>query len=100
MGSPQQISGWLRSGAEPSLFAVAMETIYAFIYRLGQKDEELWRCLARRRKKRRALRSRPSRDRIKGRVSIHDRPGSVDDRSEMGHWPLGDASITCQLIGG
>jgi IS30 family transposase len=97
--SPQQISGWLRSGAEPSLFAVAMETIYAFIYRLGQKNEELWRYLARRRKKRRALRSRPSRDRIKDRVSIHDRPRSVDDRSEMGHWPYGDASIACRLTG-
>ena len=90
--SPQQISGWLRSGAEPGLCAIAMETIYSFIYRAGQKADELWRCLARRRRKRRSLRSRPSRDTIKGRVSIHERPESVDDRSELGHWPISDAS--------
>ena len=30
--SPQQISGWLRSGVEAGLRTVAMETIYAFIY--------------------------------------------------------------------
>jgi IS30 family transposase len=29
--SPGQISGWLKSGAEPGLCALAMETIYAFI---------------------------------------------------------------------
>ena len=92
--SPQQISGWLRSGAEPGLRAVAMETIHAFIYRAGQKAEELWRYLARRRKKRRSLRSRPSRDTIKDRVSIHERPESVTDRSELGHWE-GDL-IICQ----
>lgn len=92
--APQQISGWLQSGAEPGLRAVAMETIYALIYRAGQKAEELWRYLARRRKKRRSLRSRPSRDTIKDRVSIHERPESVSDRSELGHWE-GDL-IICQ----
>ena len=84
--SPQQISGWLSTGAEPGLSAVAMETIYAFIYRAGQKAEELWRYLARRRKKRRPLRRRPARDIIKDRVSIHDRPGEVASRAEAGHW--------------
>ena len=84
--SPQQISGWLQSGAEAGLRAVAMETVYAFIYRAGQKGEELWRYLARRRKRRRALRSRPSRDTIKDRVSIHERPDEVDQRGELGPW--------------
>ena len=84
--SPQQISGWLKSGTERGLGTVAMETIYAFIYRAGQKAEGLWRYLARRRRTRRPLRSRPSRDTIKDRVSIHERPGSVADRSEAGHW--------------
>jgi IS30 family transposase len=92
--SPQQISGWLQSGAEAGLRAVSMETIYAFIYRVGQKAEELWRYLARRRKKRRALRSRPSRDAIKDRVSIHERPEEIDDRGAVGHWE-GDLVI-CQ----
>ena len=92
--SPQQISGWLGSGAEPGLRAVCMETVYAFIYRARQKAEELWRTLVRRRRKRRSLRARPSRDTIKDRVSIHERPESIDDRSELGHWE-GDL-IICQ----
>ena len=92
--SPQQISGWLRSGAEPGLRAVCMETLYAFVYRARQKTEELWRYLVRRRARRRSLRARPSRDTIKDRVSIHERPESVNDRSELGHWE-GDL-IICQ----
>lgn len=84
--SPQQISGWLRAGNEPGLGAIAMETIYSFIYRAEQKTEELWRYLARRRKKRQPLRSRPARDIIKDRVSIHDRPDEVATRCEAGHW--------------
>lgn len=89
--SPQQISGWLRSGAELGLRAVTMETIYAFIYRTGQKAEQLWRFLARRHKRRRKPTARPSRDTIKHRVSIHERPERVNDRSELGHWPISDA---------
>ena len=92
--SPQQISGWLQSGAEPGLSAIAAETVYTFIYRAAQKAEQLWAYLARRRKKRRALRSRPPRDTIKDRVSIHDRPENADQRAELGHWE-GDL-IICQ----
>ncbi len=84
--SPEQISGWLKSGAEPGLCALAMETIYAFIYRARQKAEELWRYLTRRRRTRRPLRARAPRDTIKDRVSIHERPQNVADRSEVGHW--------------
>ena len=92
--SPQQISGWLQSGAELGLRAVAMETIYAFLYRDGQKAEQLWRFLARRHKRRRKPAARRSRDTIKDRVSIHERPEEVNDRSEIGHWE-GDL-IICQ----
>jgi IS30 family transposase len=84
--SPQQISGWLHSGVETGLRAVAMETVYAFIYRAGQKSDELWRYLTRRRRTRRALHTRRSRDTIKNRVSIHDRPESINNRSQIGHW--------------
>ena len=62
------------------------ETIYAFIYRASQKAEQLWRYLTRRHKRRRSLRSRPSRDTIKDRVSIHERPKNADARTEVGHW--------------
>jgi IS30 family transposase len=84
--SPEQIAGWLKSGAERGLRAIGCETIYAFIYRAGQKAAELWRYLARRRKRRRPLRSRPARDLIKDRASIHERPEIVDSRDEAGHW--------------
>src|SRR2546429_8675970 len=62
------------------------ETIYAFIYRAAQRAEQLWRYLTRRHKRRRARRSRPSQDTIKDRVSIHERPKTVDGRTEGGHW--------------
>jgi IS30 family transposase len=84
--SPEQISGWLRQGVERKLRAVACETIYAFIYRSAQKAEGLWRYLARRHKRRKPAKARPSRDKIKDRASIHDRPANVESRAEAGHW--------------
>jgi IS30 family transposase len=84
--SPEQIAGWLQSGAERGLRTIGCETIYAFIYRAAQKTAALWRYLARRRKRRRPLRARPARDVIKDRVSIHNRPSTVESRNEPGHW--------------
>ena len=84
--TPEQISGWLKSGNEPRLRAIGCETIYAFIYRTGQKAEALWRYLTRRHKRRRPRRARASRDAIKDRASIHDRPETIESRSEAGHW--------------
>ena len=76
--TPEQISGWLKGGNERRLRAVNCETIYAFIYRAAQRAEQLWRYLTRRHKRRRPRRSRPSQDTIKDRVSIHERPKTVD----------------------
>jgi IS30 family transposase len=84
--TPEQISGWLKAGNERRLRAVGCETIYAFIYRAYQKAEQLWRYLTRRHKRRRPRRSRPSPDTIKDRVSIHERPKTIDARPEAGHW--------------
>ena len=84
--TPEQISGWLKAGNERRLRAVGCETIYAFIYRAYQKAEQLWRYLTRRHKRRRPRRSRPSRDTIKDRASIHERPKTIDARTEAGHW--------------
>ncbi len=74
--SPEQISGWLAAGHE-HLRRVCPETIYRFIYRASQKTRQLWRYLTRRRKHRRPLKTRPSRDTIKDRNSIHDRPRAI-----------------------
>ena len=85
--TPEQISGWLKSGNEPWLRAIGCETIYAFIYRAdAQKAAALWRYLTRRHKRRRPRRARASRDAIKDRASIHDRPKTVEGRGEAGHW--------------
>jgi IS30 family transposase len=84
--SPEQIAGWLKQGAEPNLRPIVTETIYAFIYRASQKADELWRYLLRRRRTRRPLRARRSRDTIQDKRSIHERPSSVQDRGEVGHW--------------
>ena len=80
--TPEQISGWLKGGNERRLRAVGCETIYAFIYRAAQRAEQLWRYLTRRHKRRRPRRSRASQDTIKDRVSIHERPKTVDGRTE------------------
>jgi IS30 family transposase len=73
----------LKGGNERRLRAVGCETIYAFIYRAAQRAEQLWRYLTRRHKRRRPRRSRHT---IKDRVSIHERPKTVDGRTEGGHW--------------
>ena len=86
MRTPEQISGWLKGRNEPRLRAVGCETIYAFIYRAAQKAEQLWRYLTRHHKRRRPPRSRPSRDTINDRVSIHERPETIAARTEAGHW--------------
>src|SRR5271169_1957652 len=83
--TPEQISGWLKSGNEPRLRAIGCETIYAFIYRTAQKAAALCRYLTRRHKRRRPRRARASRDAIKGRASIHDRPKTIEGRGEAGH---------------
>ena len=84
--TPEQIAGWLKAGHECGLRALGFEAIYAFVYRAARKGEDLWRYLTRRHKRRRPRRARPSRDRIKDRASIHDRPRDVEGRATIGHW--------------
>ena len=83
--APEQIAGWLKAGNERGLRALGFEAIYAFINRVAHKGEDLWRYLRRCHKRRRPRRSRPSRDTIKDRVSIHQRPKNIDARTEVGH---------------
>ena len=71
---------------EPRLRAIGCETIYAFIYRTAQKAEALWRYLTRRQSAVSQRHARPSRDAIKDRASIHDRPETIESRGEAGHW--------------
>ena len=84
--TPEQIAGWLKAGHERGLRALSFEAIYAFIYRAARKGEDLWRYLTRRHRRRKQRRARPSRDAIKDRASIHDRPKEIEDRADAGHW--------------
>ena len=83
--TPEQIAGWLKSGAE-RLGTISHEAIYAWIYGRSQRRARLWQLLPRRKGKRGFRPARTPRVAIKDRSSIHDRPETVDDRSEGGHW--------------
>src|SRR5918999_6074897 len=84
--TPEQIAGWLKRGEERGLRTVATETIYAFVHRAGQKGEKLWQLLPRGRARRGRRRAREPRSTIVERRSIHDRPETVQERKEAGHW--------------
>ena len=66
---------------------VSPETLYAWIYGLGRKERQVRQYLPRGHKKRRKRRGRKVHsDRIRWRVSIHDRPVDVESRIIFGHW--------------
>ncbi len=103
--SPQQIAGWLmREHPDDEDKRVSHETIYRSLYIQARgvlKKELLEHLRAKRsiRRSRHASLKRNGLGQIKDAVSISERPASVEDRAVPGHWPLGDASITCQLTG-
>lgn len=84
---------------------VSHETIYRslFIQTRGVLKKELLTHLRATRSIRRSRHDTLKRSglgRFNDAVSIRDRPAEADDRAVPGHWPLGDAGITCQLTGG
>lgn len=86
--TPEEISGRLpiEFPDDPKM-RVSTETLYAWIYSPSQQHRRLWQYLARGQKKRRRLKGRSvCTERIKYRVSIHERPVEVDTRAEFGHW--------------
>jgi len=103
--SPEQIAGWLkRAFPKEAHKQVSHETIYRSlnIQARGVLKKELLDHLRAKRTVRRSKHASLKRNglgQIKDAVSISERPASVEDRAISGHWPLGDASITCQLIG-
>lgn len=88
--SPEQISGWLKkSYAGEKNYQISHESIYDYIYRhaKGYLRRVLIKSLRRSKRIRKKLRvKRGKRGQIKGRISIEDRPNSVERREEIGHW--------------
>jgi transposase, IS30 family len=81
--SPLIISGRMKQQELP--FYASPETIYQFIY--SDKDKELFWFLPQQRKKRGFIAGRKHRkSNIAERVSIHERPEDVSNRSEFGHF--------------
>ncbi len=90
--TPEQIAGWLKSGAEKTLRYISHESIYAWIYSSARRPEKLWKLLPRHRARRGFRPARASRSLIKDRKSISGRPNTVNKRLEGGHWE-GDLMI-------
>ena len=86
--SPEQIAGRLQS--EAGLCVISHETIYRFIHaQLTRTNDSTWRNYLPRAKTRRGYRGHKGgspANFIKDRVSIHQRPQDVEDRSTIGNW--------------
>jgi IS30 family transposase len=61
---------------------ISHESIYTWIYK---QDDTLYLQLPRKKKKR-GLRPQRSKSKIPDRISIHQRPDHINDRSEVGHY--------------
>lgn len=89
--SPEVISGRLREVDHPGdpYWQICAESIYVFIYSDHPKAKELklWEYLRRKQKKRKKQTGRSvHRLKIPDRVSIHQRPDVINQRTEFGHW--------------
>jgi IS30 family transposase len=92
--APEQISG--RLPLEHPGLSISTEAIYQYIYDAKSEDrEDLIACLRRSHKKRkqRAVGRKQKKTKIPNRVSIEDRPQSVEGRRTYGHWE-GDSMIS------
>lgn len=82
--SPEQIAGRLeRDEGRP---VISPESIYRFVYGPAGRKEKLHRYLPQAKARRGRRARRGSKSLIPNRVSIHDRPAVIAERSEFGHW--------------
>jgi len=85
--SPEQIAGRLKH--EKARLRVSHETIYRFIYaQIRRTNDYSWRHYLPKAKSKRGRSRRSYRpiEHIKDRVSIAERPSSVHNRRQPGHW--------------
>lgn len=91
--TPEQISGRLKNFPEVGIPYINHESIYQWLYKPEQKKKKLHKLLPQAHG-RRGRRLRHSRSKIPNRFSIHDRPKTVDNREEIGHWEADLMSCT------
>jgi len=90
--SPQQIAGWLkRKYPDCENMHVSHETIYKSLYvqARGALKKELQQYLRTKRQlrgSRHVVKSEDQRGKIRGAVSISERPAEAEDRAVPGHW--------------
>jgi len=92
--SPELIAGRIKT--ERIGASISQEAIYQYIYDSKTPDrEELIECLIRghRKRKKKGIGRKQKRTKIPGRVSIEERPESVETRKELGHWE-GDSLVS------
>ena len=85
--SPEQIAG--RLALEQGRPVISHESIYRYIYwRAASFKEDIYNLLPRRKscRGRRSRKKRSSKNFIFKRVSVHERPASVNERRHHGHW--------------
>ena len=88
--SPEQIAGRLkRKHTDDDTWHICHETIYEWIFDQppNQTEKQWFEYLRRKQKKRRKRKGRTvHRSQIPDRISIHQRPEAVNNRTEFGHW--------------
>lgn len=85
--SPEQISGWLLVNQNT---CISHETIYRYVWADKAAGGDLYKSLRRRARKYKARGSngKTRSGQIKNRVSIDERPLSVDEKSSVGDWEI------------
>jgi transposase, IS30 family len=82
--TPEQIAGRLE--LEHCRRMISTESIYRFVYSAEGRRLGLRKYLTRAKPKRGHRARRGTKSLIPNRISIHDRPKSIDLRDEFGHW--------------
>lgn len=84
--SPEMIDLRLKKfGDLEGVERISYESIYRWLYKPCQIKQKLYKLLVQHHRCR-GRRKRAHRGKIKDRVSIHERPSSILDRKEVGHW--------------
>jgi len=84
--TPEQIAGYLKH-RQRKIKPISHESIYAWLYNPEQKKEKLWKFLPRHKAKRGLRKSTGAGvSRIPNRVPLQNRPKSVENKREFGHW--------------